>query len=98
MCQVGNGMIVTVAAVCQETLAIAHNQGSPSGNFTRVDGLLGRLTQEPIIPASSTQNKDYSPWKTLGLMAQACYNSDAQNDFMELMYWINAMQFASQIE
>ena len=53
LCKVGNGIIVTVAAVAQETLSMAGGYGNSSGNFTSVEGLLHRITMERVMPLSS---------------------------------------------
>jgi len=96
--KVGNGIIVTLVAIAQETLTMGDGSGVFSGNFTSVEGLLCRLTQRLIDLLSLLNPNDPDlPWKTLGLMAQACHESELQNSFVHLTYWVNVMQFASQV-
>ena len=93
--KVGNGIIVTLMAIAQKTLTMGDGSAIFSSNFASVEGLLCCLTQGLINPLSLL-NPDL-PWKTLGLMAQACHESELQNSFVHLTYWVNIMQFASQV-
>jgi len=100
LCKVGNGIILTLAAVAQETLLTAGAGGSveAASNFTSVECLLDLLIRGPIhLQFPSNQSDPYLSWKTLGFMAQKCHDSDAHDSFTHLTYWINVIQFTSQV-
>lgn len=93
LCQVGNGIILTVAAVARDNLSMA----SPAaGDFTRVDALLHRISRGVMNPQPNPNNFDI-PWKNLGMMAKACHESEMLDAVVQLTYWINTIQFASQV-
>ncbi len=97
LCKVGDGIIVSLAAICRETLSVDDGSGVFSGNFASVEALLHYLTEGPIATPLLNLNDPDLPWKTLGLMARACQDSELENSFTQLVYWVNVMQFASQV-
>ena len=76
---------------------MANGSGTFSGNFSSIEGLLDHLTQRPVELPCVSNSFDLSPWKTIGMMAQACLDSDVLGSFVQLSYWINVIQFASQL-
>jgi hypothetical protein len=97
LCNVGTGIIMTIAAVARETLSISAGRGGSSGNFSAVEGLLRHVNQGAINPPSSSPNELTLPWQTVGTMAYACHGSELQESHSQLTYWLNTMQFASQV-
>ena len=99
LCKVGKGIILTLATLAQETLLTAGAGGSveAASNFTSVEGLLVRLMHGPTHLQFPNHNDPHHTWITLGWMAQKCHDSDAQDSSTHLTYWINVMQFTSQV-
>jgi hypothetical protein len=96
LCKIGCGIIVTLGVLAEETVSTANGSGFESGNFTSVEALMHRLVVGPIEQSIIWKSSDSDlQLKTLGMVAQVCHESEMLDNYAELTYWVNVMQFAS---